>query len=64
MYLFHICQQHNPNSRFITHPDQLETIEFSQAESVGICGATSTPRWLMEECVQFCQQWIQNNSDK
>ncbi|MBO7490885.1 MAG: 4-hydroxy-3-methylbut-2-enyl diphosphate reductase [Bacteroidales bacterium] len=58
MYLFHICQQHNPNSHFITHPEQLKSIDFSLAESVGICGATSTPRWLMEECAQYCKELI------
>jgi 4-hydroxy-3-methylbut-2-enyl diphosphate reductase len=47
-YLFDICKQTNPNSHFITSESELETEWFTAAKSVGICGATSTPMWLME----------------
>ncbi len=47
-YLFDICKQTNPNSHFITSESELEAAWFTEAKSVGICGATSTPMWLME----------------
>ncbi|MBR4136500.1 MAG: 4-hydroxy-3-methylbut-2-enyl diphosphate reductase [Bacteroidales bacterium] len=56
LYLFNICKKHNPNSHFITRAEQVLDLPLSLAESVGICGATSTPRWLMEECAKRCQE--------
>ncbi|MCJ8167271.1 4-hydroxy-3-methylbut-2-enyl diphosphate reductase [Pontibacter sp. E15-1] len=47
--LYSVCKQHNPNSYFVENEDELEEAWFAQAESVGICGATSTPMWLMEQ---------------
>jgi len=54
LYLFDICQKNNPNSHLISYPKQIENIDFKDVESVGICGATSTPMWLMEECQDKC----------
>ncbi len=48
-YLFNICAQKNPNSYFISDKYQLLPVWFSQVKKVGVCGATSTPMWLMEE---------------
>ena len=47
--LFGHCRQANPRSFFISGKDQLKPEWFAGAESIGICGATSTPRWLMED---------------
>ncbi len=47
--LYQVCKNHNDRSYFISHPDELNTDWFTEADSVGICGATSTPMWLMEE---------------
>ncbi len=47
--LFGTCRSVNPNSYFISGPDDLEKGWLKGAGSVGICGATSTPMWLMEE---------------
>lgn len=47
--LYNICKQNNPNTHFISSPEQLDKDWFEQNHSVGICGATSTPMWLMEE---------------
>lgn len=47
--LYNICKQNNPNTHFISSPEQLDKDWFEQNNSVGICGATSTPMWLMEE---------------
>ncbi|MFD2514594.1 4-hydroxy-3-methylbut-2-enyl diphosphate reductase [Pontibacter locisalis] len=46
--LYSVCKQHNPNSYFVENEEELQDEWFSEAESVGICGATSTPMWLME----------------
>ncbi len=46
--LYQSCKSQNNNSYFISDIDELRSDWFLNAESVGICGATSTPRWLME----------------
>lgn len=48
-YLFNICQQNNANSHFVSDKDELKRDWFINVNSVGICGATSTPMWLMQE---------------
>lgn len=47
--LYSVCKQHNPNSYFVENEEELEPEWFAGAGSVGICGATSTPMWLMEQ---------------
>lgn len=47
--LFDVCAKYNPNSFFISNVSELELSWFSHGDQVGICGATSTPMWLMEE---------------
>lgn len=47
--LFGECRQVNPNTYLISNPDEIDPSWLSGVESVGICGATSTPRWLMEQ---------------
>ena len=46
--LYKSCKSENPNSHFISDVDELNSDWFKHSETVGICGATSTPRWLME----------------
>jgi 4-hydroxy-3-methylbut-2-enyl diphosphate reductase len=46
--LYKSCKSENPNSYFISDVDELNYYWFKHAKTVGICGATSTPRWLME----------------
>jgi 4-hydroxy-3-methylbut-2-enyl diphosphate reductase len=46
--LYQSCKNENENSHFISDVDELRSDWFLGAVSVGICGATSTPRWLME----------------
>jgi 4-hydroxy-3-methylbut-2-enyl diphosphate reductase len=48
-FLYKICMKNNPWSYFISSPDEVETDWFLKARSIGICGATSTPMWLMEK---------------
>jgi 4-hydroxy-3-methylbut-2-en-1-yl diphosphate reductase len=47
--LYSVCKQHNPNSYFVENEEELEKEWFENAASVGICGATSTPMWLMQQ---------------
>ena len=46
--LFSVVNQTNPRSYFVENEQELDEAWFEGAESVGICGATSTPMWLME----------------
>ena len=47
--LFNHCMAVNPNSYKITSVNEIQKDWFESGNSVGICGATSTPMWLMEE---------------
>lgn len=47
--LFEDCKSVNKNSYFVSDKEELDKKWFENAQSVGICGATSTPKWLMEE---------------
>lgn len=47
--LFNVCKDKNPNTYFVSNPDEVNPSWFKGNESVGICGATSTPMWLMEQ---------------
>ncbi len=49
LYLFGLCKEVNPNSFFISKTEELNRLTFSGEETIGICGATSTPMWLMEK---------------
>ena len=51
--LFGECQRVNPNSHLIEGPSEIQPQWFSEVKTVGICGATSTPKWLMEQCCDY-----------
>ena len=48
--LYHECRKVNPNSYQIDGPGEIDKKLTENARSIGICGATSTPKWLMEAC--------------
>ena len=48
--LFNECKSVNPNSHLIEGPDEISPEWIAGVETIGICGATSTPKWLMEQC--------------
>ena len=48
--LFHECKKVNPNSFLIDQPEEIDKQLLQDVQSIGICGATSTPKWLMEDC--------------
>ena len=47
--LFNACKAKNPHTYLIEGPEEIDPAWLSGAESIGICGATSTPKWLMEK---------------
>lgn len=47
--LYDVCKKHNDNSYFISNVEELDQTWFNEDDKVGICGATSTPMWLMEK---------------
>ena len=46
--LYNVCKSNNKNSRFVSSPEEIKSEWFNENETIGICGATSTPMWLME----------------
>lgn len=51
--LFHECLSVNPNSFQIESPEEIDLRWLDGVQTVGICGATSTPKWLMEQCRDY-----------
>lgn len=47
--LSQVCIDANPRTHVVEEPSEIDSAWFSNAASVGICGATSTPKWLMQE---------------
>lgn len=48
-HLFSVCKSVNPDSYFISGPEEIEAAWFRNKSSAGVCGATSTPEWLIGE---------------
>ena len=48
--LFGECLRVNPNTHLIEGPKEINPQWLEGIKTVGICGATSTPKWLMEQC--------------
>lgn len=51
--LYDVCKKFNPKSYFISNIEEIDISWLSPNDRVGICGATSTPMWLMEEVKSF-----------
>jgi 4-hydroxy-3-methylbut-2-enyl diphosphate reductase len=47
--LYQVCKEANQQTHFVSRPGELTAAWFYPGQSVGICGATSTPMWLMEQ---------------
>lgn len=56
--LFNECKNVNPQSYMIDAADEIDFNWLAGCQSVGICGATSTPKWLMEECKISIEQFL------
>jgi 4-hydroxy-3-methylbut-2-enyl diphosphate reductase len=54
--LFNECRSVNPNSYQIERAEEIDMNWLKGVSTVGICGATSTPKWLMEKCRDYILQ--------
>lgn len=52
-YLYQICKESNENTYFISSENEIKKEWFQGVEKVGVCGATSTPMWLMENVSNY-----------
>ena len=59
--LFDECKRVNPNSYQVESAKEIDFSLLEGVESVGICGATSTPKWLMEDCKQAIINYKETN---
>lgn len=59
--LFENCLAVNHNSFFISSPSELDDIHLEKYGLIGVCGATSTPLWLMEEVADIIRHRTPNN---
>jgi 4-hydroxy-3-methylbut-2-enyl diphosphate reductase len=51
--LYSVCKTINPDTHFVSSTEELDKNWFKDKSSVGICGATSTPKWLIEKIHDF-----------
>ncbi len=56
--LFNECQSVNPQSYMIDAANEIDPRWLTDCNSIGICGATSTPTWLMEQCKVRIEQLL------
>lgn len=50
--LYEHSKKINPNTFLISEPEEVDNLDIDTSKDIGICGATSTPRWLMEEVAE------------
>ena len=60
--LFAECKDANPDSHLISSESDIDPSWLQGKERIGICGATSTPRWLMQRVSEAIQNLIDNKS--
>ncbi len=58
--LFEVCKSENSRSYFVDSETEIDNTWFYPSDSVGICGATSTPMWLMQQVADFILSEQQN----
>ena len=56
IYLYEYCKEVQPNTRMVSAVEELRSEWFEGVEQVGVTGATSTPRWLMEAVAQEAER--------
>ena len=54
--LYNVCLSNNPRSYFVESEKEIDLNWIKSDDSVGICGATSTPTWLMEQVADFLKK--------
>jgi len=58
--LYQVCLEENPRSFFVENQTDIQPEWFETTERVGICGATSTPMWLMEQVKEHLESLEEN----
>ena len=61
--LFDVCRSVNPNTMFVASLNDIDFDNIEHFSSIGICGATSTPIWLMEAVKEKIEHYF-TSSDK
>ncbi|MEI6455969.1 MAG: 4-hydroxy-3-methylbut-2-enyl diphosphate reductase [bacterium] len=56
MILYHVCREVNEKTYLVSSKTELQKEWFLGLSEIGVCGATSTPMWLMEEIAQAIKQ--------
>lgn len=51
--LYSVCKNVNPETYFVSSPEEIDKGWFKNKKSAGICGATSTPKWLIEKVQDY-----------
>ena len=59
--LYAECRGVNANTYQVERAAEIDMTWFDGARTVGICGATSTPKWLMEECRDYIMEHQQQS---
>lgn len=54
--LYEVCKKENERSYFVSDIEDLDMEWFRESDVIGICGATSTPMWLMEKIAETIQK--------
>lgn len=62
--LYNECKRVNTNSYQIERANEIERSWLKGVQTIGICGATSTPKWLMEECRDYILKQIEEDEGK
>lgn len=56
--LYRLCLDVNPRTHFIGDEGDIREEWFSDGDNVGICGATSTPKWLLEKIADYMRKYL------
>lgn len=56
--LFAECKKYNSHSYFVSSPSQIDPDWIKENQTIGICGATSTPKWQMEEIERYINKLL------
>ncbi|MCH7398652.1 4-hydroxy-3-methylbut-2-enyl diphosphate reductase [Belliella sp. DSM 107340] len=58
--LYQVCKAENERSYFVENETEIDPLWFTTEDKVGICGATSTPMWLMEQVMKHINTFETN----
>ncbi|MBQ1882661.1 MAG: 4-hydroxy-3-methylbut-2-enyl diphosphate reductase [Bacteroidales bacterium] len=58
--LYELCRQNNPRSYNIQSLSQIDRKWFKNGDKIGVCGATSTPKWQLTSCATFLKIRLKN----